>query len=83
MGHTLWLHFGVDEHPFATYFDVHRGYGVLTHSHMISQIGGTIKKRGAKLQTPNSKIKRAAVSADDCFLQHAKGQPSAGCFLSG
>ena len=22
MGHTLWLHFGVDEHPFATYFDV-------------------------------------------------------------
>ena len=22
MGHNLWLHFGVDEHPFATYFDV-------------------------------------------------------------
>ena len=23
MGHNLWLHFGVDEHPFATYFDAH------------------------------------------------------------
>ena len=23
-----------DEHPFATYFDVHQGYMVLTHSHM-------------------------------------------------
>ena len=22
------------EHPFATYFDVHQGYRVLTHSHM-------------------------------------------------
>ena len=22
MGHNLWLHFGVDEHPFATCFDV-------------------------------------------------------------
>ena len=32
MGHNLWLHFGVDEHPFATYFDVHQGYRVLTHS---------------------------------------------------
>ena len=26
---NLWLHFGVDEHPFATYFDVHQGYRVL------------------------------------------------------
>ena len=34
MGHNLWLYFGVDEHPFATYFDVHQGYRVLTHSHM-------------------------------------------------
>ena len=31
MGHSQWLHFGVDEHPF--YFDVHQ-YRVLTHSHM-------------------------------------------------
>ena len=31
-GQNLWLHFGVDEHPFATYFDVHQGYRVLTHS---------------------------------------------------
>ena len=29
------VHFGVDEHPFATYFDVHQGYRVLTHSHII------------------------------------------------
>ena len=33
MGHNLWLHFGVDEHPFAT-FEVHQGFlWVLTHSH--------------------------------------------------
>ena len=35
MGHNLCLHFGVDEHPFATYFDVHQGYRVLT-SHIMS-----------------------------------------------
>ena len=34
MAHNLWLHFGVDEHPFASYFDVDQGYRVLTHSHM-------------------------------------------------
>ena len=38
MGHNLWRsHFGVDEHPFATYFDVHQGYRVSreekTHTH--------------------------------------------------
>ena len=27
MGHNLWLHFGVDEHPFATCVDVHQGSG--------------------------------------------------------
>ena len=32
-GHNLWLHVRVDEHPFATYFDVHQEYRVLTHSH--------------------------------------------------
>ena len=32
MAHNLWLHFGVDEHPFATYFDVHQGDRVLTVS---------------------------------------------------
>ena len=26
-GHDLWLHFGVDEHPFASYFDVFIGEG--------------------------------------------------------
>ena len=30
VGQNLWLHFGVDEHLFATYFDVHQGYRVLT-----------------------------------------------------
>ena len=34
MGHNLWLHFGVDEHPCTTYFDVHQGYRVLTQSHI-------------------------------------------------
>ena len=24
--HNLWLHFGADEHPFVTYFEVHQGY---------------------------------------------------------
>ena len=27
MGHDLWLHFGSDEHPYATYFDLHQGQG--------------------------------------------------------
>ena len=27
---AMGLHFGVDEPPFATYFDVHKGYRVLT-----------------------------------------------------
>ena len=30
MGHNLWLHFGVNEHAFATDFDVHQGYRVVT-----------------------------------------------------
>ena len=34
MGHNLWLHVGVDAHPFATYFEVHQGYRVLTHGHV-------------------------------------------------
>ena len=33
MGQNLWLHFGVEEHPFATFFvDVHQGYMVSTHN---------------------------------------------------
>ena len=31
---AVWLRFGVDEHPCATYFDVHQGCRVLTHSQM-------------------------------------------------
>ena len=27
-------HFEADENPCATYFDVHKGYRVLTHSHV-------------------------------------------------
>ena len=30
MGHNLCLHFWADEHPYATYFDVHQGYRVFT-----------------------------------------------------
>ena len=37
--HNLWRsHFGVDEHPFATYFDVHQGYRVLTHSQILKHV---------------------------------------------
>ena len=32
VGHNLCRHFGADEHPCATYFDVHQGYRVLTHN---------------------------------------------------
>jgi len=28
-----------DEHPFATYFDVHQGYMVLTYSHLPTKSG--------------------------------------------
>ena len=34
MGHNLCLHFGAHEHPCTTYFDVHQGCRVLTHSHV-------------------------------------------------
>ena len=37
VGHNLWQsHFGVDEHPFATYVDVHQRNRDLTHSHIFS-----------------------------------------------
>ena len=50
MGHNLWLHFGVDEHPFATYFDVHQGYRVLTHSQMatFSEGGNWVNAKGLR-----------------------------------
>ena len=38
MEQNLWLHFGVDEHPFATYFDVYQGYRVLTHSQVVGEV---------------------------------------------
>ena len=34
MGHNLWLHFGVDEHPFAANLIFTKGNRVLTHSHL-------------------------------------------------
>ena len=34
MGHNLCLHFGADEQPCTTYFDVHQGYRILTHNHL-------------------------------------------------
>ena len=33
-----------DEHPFATYFDVHQGYMVLTHSHIYWPMKSEISK---------------------------------------
>ena len=35
VGHNLCLHFGEDELPCTTYVDVHQGYTVLTHSHVV------------------------------------------------
>ena len=35
MGQNLWGHIWVDEHPFTIYFDVHQGYRVLTHCHIL------------------------------------------------
>ena len=32
---TYQYHFQGDEHPFTSYFDVHRGYKVLTHCHIV------------------------------------------------
>ena len=54
MGHKLWLHvhIGVDEHPFATYFDVDQGYRVLTHSHLFVVLTGK----------PRGKLKKLGVS---------------------
>ena len=34
MGHNLWLHFGVDEQPFVTYFDVYQGYMCKSDPHL-------------------------------------------------
>ena len=36
MGHTVYatFHFGAEEHPCTTYFDVHQAHRVLTHNHI-------------------------------------------------
>ena len=38
-------HFGVDEHPFAIYFDVHQGYRVLTHSQTLHHLETMVEAR--------------------------------------
>ena len=63
MGHNLWLHLGVDENPFATYFDVSRGFlrfdphclkratclaGIRTPAKQISFLPGSGKQRDPK-----------------------------------
>ena len=48
MGHNLCLHFGVDEHPFATYVHVHQ-YTVLTHSHVFFWAVQVLSLPGAQL----------------------------------
>ena len=53
MGHNLWLHFGVDEHPFATYY-VHQGYRVLTHSQMGRGTAHPLKSEGFGIQNPTA-----------------------------
>ena len=50
MGHNLWPHFGVDEHPLATYFDVHQRYRHLTHSHVTKRP----KRRSTKRRAPGA-----------------------------
>ena len=34
-GQNLWYHIWVDEHGFTIYFDIHQGYRVLTHIHIM------------------------------------------------
>ena len=42
VGQTQWYHFGVSAPPILVYFsgdwDVHRGYGLWTHGHMLEDI---------------------------------------------
>ena len=51
MGHNLCLHFGADEHPCTTYFDVHQGYRVLTHSH-IQKGQREVQRKNKQARTP-------------------------------
>ena len=39
MDQYLYIPFLGDEHPFTSYFDVHQGYKVLTHCHILSMSG--------------------------------------------
>ena len=51
MGQNLWYHIWVDEHPFTSYFDVHQGYRVLTHNHMVGMEWGWNDRPGLELST--------------------------------
>ena len=55
MGHKLWLHFGLDAHAFATYFDVHQGYqGYLTTLRIGGEKARTRGARGGGAQLPGA-----------------------------
>ena len=58
MGHNLWLHFGVDEHPFTTCVDVHQGYRVLTHS----QVSENPTSKGAAASRRSSSRRRRSLA---------------------
>ena len=57
-GHSLWRHF-VDEHPFATYFDAHQGYRVLTHSHLCHR--GPFNRLVVFLLVPRKTTKKGGI----------------------
>ena len=75
---AMGLLFGVDEHPFATSFDVHQGYRGLTHSHFRGWIGmfteGTIWLLTHGHMAPAA---RAAPSGDRLGLRRERGQVAA------
>ena len=73
MGHNLWLHLGVEENPFASYFDVHQGYRILPHSRIGVNLNGgqtDISRKGgpgiSRLNLPRHRRGRFAWSQLSC-----------------
>ena len=69
MDHNLWLHFGADEHPCTTRFDVHQGYRALSHSHILGR--NTVARHfdesrwgGDTLQTMTSRVTNLRMSPE-------------------
>ena len=61
MGQNLCLHFGADEHPCTTYFDVHQEYRVLTHS----QVGRSyLLPVGPRFRPAPNRLQQAAPVQD-------------------